>query len=83
MRILIRFLALVALIIAGAWLYFDQNFEPLLTTVVSFSTLLGTFYGENSYESPKQSQLVLNGATGVQANGNVSISVEKNERKDT
>lgn len=83
MRILTRILAFIAFIIASAWLYSDQSFEPFLTTVVSFSALLASFYAENSNNQTKQSQLVGKGSTAIQAGGNVGISVRENERKDS
>lgn len=53
MRIIIRILAFVALCISYAWLYFERSFEPALTTVVSLSKLISTFFFEGKTEEKK------------------------------
>ncbi|MBQ4880438.1 hypothetical protein J8M21_24880 [Pseudoalteromonas luteoviolacea] len=44
MRILIRVLTILALVISTGWLYFEPDFEPAFTTVVSLSALISTFF---------------------------------------
>ncbi|PJE77907.1 hypothetical protein CI610_03166 [invertebrate metagenome] len=83
MRIIIRILALAALCISCAWLYFERNFEPALTTVVSLSALISTFFFDGKPEEGSgQFQNIGNHATGVQAGGDVSINVESTDKKD-
>lgn len=44
MRILFRILTILALVISTGWLYFEPDFEPAFTTVVSLSALISTFF---------------------------------------
>lgn len=82
MRILLRVLSVIALGIAGTWLYFERSFEPALTTVVSISALISTFFIGNPQSDDNQSQSVKEGSTGIQAGGDVNISFNSQENKD-
>lgn len=83
MRIIIRVLALVALCISCAWFYLERSFEPALTTVVSLSALLSTFFfDEKPKEGSGQSQSIGKDATGIQAGGDVSINIGSTDKKD-
>ncbi|QZO11381.1 MULTISPECIES: hypothetical protein [Pseudoalteromonas] len=83
MRIIIRILALVALCISCAWLYFERSFEPALTTVVSLSALISTFFFDTkSEEASGQAQSIGKHATGIQAGGDVSINIGSTDKKD-
>lgn len=82
MRIILRILSVIALGIAGAWLYFDRSFEPALTTVVSISALISTFFFGNSQGKANQSQHVGDGSTGIQSGGDVNISFGSKQSKD-
>lgn len=83
MRITIRILAFVALCISCAWLYFERNFEPALTTVVSLSTFISTFFCEGkSEQGTGQSQAIGNGSSGIQAGGDVNINIGTSDKKD-
>lgn len=83
MRVVIRILALIALGISCAWLYFERSFEPALTTVVSLSALVSTFLFDGKPEKLSgQSQNIGNHAKGIQAGGDVSINVDPKEKKD-
>jgi len=75
MRILLKILSVVAMGIASIWLYFDHSFEPVLTTVVSISALISTFYFDGPQNNAKQSQNVENAGTGIQAGGDVIINM--------
>lgn len=83
MRILLRILTVIAVGIAGTWLYFDRSFEPALTTVVSLSALISTFLFSCNGNDVGQSQDIGNGSAGIQAGGDVNISLKSNKNKDT
>jgi len=82
MRVILRILSIIALGIAGTWLYFDRSFEPALTTVVSISALISTFLVGNSPDKASQSQIVGDGSSGIQSGGDVSISIGSKQTKD-
>ncbi|MEI8603996.1 hypothetical protein [Pseudoalteromonas sp. B160] len=82
MRTIVRILSVVALGIAGTWLYFDRSFEPALTTVVSLSALITSFFLGSPKSHEKQSQKLGDGSTGIQAGGNVNISMGERENKE-
>lgn len=82
MQILIKILSTIALVVSLTWLYFERDFEPLLTSVVSLSALISSFaFGKKSKdESEKQSQNISHNSSGIQAGGNVTIN---NSSKDS
>lgn len=82
MQVILRILSIVALGIAGTWLYFDRSFEPALTTVVSLSALISTFFIGNSPDKARQSQVVGDGSSGIQSGGDVNISIGSKHTKD-
>ncbi|CAK8715100.1 hypothetical protein KKHLCK_04195 [Candidatus Electrothrix laxa] len=55
MRTIIRILSLIAFVIAVAWACYDFNFEPILTSVVSFIALISTFIPLNKHEKDMES----------------------------
>ena len=83
MRIILRILAVVALIISAVWLYFEQGFEPVLATVVSLSALISTFFFRQKEATDKgQNLTVEDRSNAIQAGGDVSISIGSNSNKD-
>lgn len=81
MHIFIKILSSVALIVSLGWLYFEPNFEPLLTSVVSLSALVSSFMLGKKVkdDNEKQDQNVSDNSSGIQAGGNVTIN---NSSKD-
>lgn len=84
MRFIIRVLAFIALVISLSWLYFQRDFEPALSTIVSLSTLISTFLiKKENTEQMQQTQKVGNNSTAIQAGGNVRVSLkQQNEKKN-
>jgi hypothetical protein len=76
LQLLIKLLSSVALLVSLSWLYFEPEFEPLLTSVVSLSALISSFYfGEKvKGENEKQTQNICGNSSGIQAAGNVTIN---------
>ncbi|WP_156824252.1 hypothetical protein [Salinimonas chungwhensis] len=76
MQLVIKVLSVFALLVSLCWLYFEPSFEPLLTTVVSFSALISSFVFGNSNkdQSESQNQEVSSNSSGIQAGGNVTIN---------
>jgi hypothetical protein len=81
LHIFIKILSSVALIVSLGWLYFEPNFEPLLTSVVSLSALVSSFMLGKKVkdDNEKQVQKVSDHSSGIQAGGNVTIN---NSSKD-
>jgi hypothetical protein len=81
LHIFIKILSSVALIVSLGWLYFEPNFEPLLTSVVSLSALVSSFMLGKKVkdDNEKQVQNVSDNSSGIQAGGNVTIN---NSSKD-
>ncbi|MFT6732514.1 MAG: hypothetical protein ACJAS9_000695 [Polaribacter sp.] len=81
MHIFIKIISSVALIVSLGWLYFEPNFEPLLTSVVSLSALVSSFMLGKKVkdDNEKQDQNVSDNSSGIQAGGNVTIN---NSSKD-
>jgi len=75
-QLVIKVLSVFALLVSLCWLYFEPSFEPLLTTVVSFSALISSFvFGKNNKDqSGSQNQEVTSNSSGIQAGGNVTIN---------
>ena len=75
MQLIIKVLSYLALIVSLSWLFFEPSFEPLLTSIISLSTLISSyiFGNKNNEESVNQVQQVSSNSTGIQANGNVTI----------
>ena len=83
MRIILRILAVVILIISAAWFYSDQNFQSGLTVVGSLSGLISTFlFRQKGTRDKRQKQTVGDGSSGIQAGGDVNISIESRNSKD-
>jgi hypothetical protein len=81
LHIFIKIISSVALIVSLGWLYFEPNFEPLLTSVVSLSALVSSFMLGKKVkdDNEKQDQNVSDNSSGIQAGGNVTIN---NSSKD-
>ena len=83
MRVILRVLAFITLAISGLWLYYERNFEPALTTVVSLSALISTFlFKKDKKISEGQHQKVGKNSNAVQAGGDINISLGNNSNKD-
>jgi len=79
-QIFIKFLSGIALIVSLGWLYFEPGFEPLLTSVVSLSALISSFFLGKKTTDDKQVQNVSGNSSGIQAGGNVTVN---NSSKNT
>jgi len=85
MKLILRILALIALLISLIWLYFERDFEPALTSVVSLSALISTFVFSKvnkKQNNNEQHQTVGNKSNAIQASGDVNISIGNNSKKD-
>lgn len=83
MRIISRILAVVILIISAVWFYSDQNFQSGLAVVGSLSALISTFlFRQKGINGKEQTQTVGDGSSGIQAGGDVNISIESRDSKD-
>ena len=81
MKLIIRILAFIALLISSIWLYYEQDFEPALTTVVSLSALISTYlFGKEGDSKKRQQQKVGNKSTAIQAGGDVKISIGDSDK---
>lgn len=84
MKLTIRILALIALFISCAWFYHEQDFEPALAIVVSFSTLISTFlFSKKDNSKTVQRQKVSDKSTAFQAGGDVTITLNNNTTKES
>ncbi len=71
------------MLIAIAWLYFEPSFEPTITTVVSLSALLSTFFlAKENKDDSGQSQIVGNNSKAIQSGEDVNISLGKSNDKE-
>ena len=83
MRIISRILAVVMLIMSAAWFYSSQNLESGLAVVGSLSLLTSTFlFRQKGIRGKRQKQTVGDGSSGIQAGGDVNISIESKNSKD-
>ena len=83
MRIILRILAVVALVISVVWLYFEQDYEPALTAVVSLSALISTFFfGQKEAHNKAQNQNVGDKSSAIQAGCDISVSIGNNDNKN-
>ena len=72
MVIVLRILAVLALLISLAWLLLtDFGFEQVLAFVVALSALIATFLEKKKHG--RQGQKVSNSSFGIQAGGDVHI----------
>jgi hypothetical protein len=76
LQVFIKVLSGIALIVSLGWLYFEPDFEPLLTSVVSLTALISSFaFGKKiKDDKEKQVQNVSDNSSGIQAGGNVTIN---------
>lgn len=81
MQLFIKILSSIALIVSLGWLYYEPDFEPLFTSVVSLSALVSSFMLGKKVkdENVKQVQNVSDNSSGIQAGGDVAIN---NSSKD-
>lgn len=80
MRLIIRILACIALIISVGWLYYERDFEPALSMVISLSALISTFLIKKETDAHiQQTQKVDDKSTAIQAGGNVSIFLNQQD----
>lgn len=68
----IRWAAFIALILTCVWVYTDAKLESWIAAASALVVLLGTFLPVGS-ASPNQRQAVSEGATGIQAGGDVIV----------
>lgn len=80
-QLFIKILSSIALIVSLGWLYYEPDFEPLFTSVVSLSALVSSFMLGKKVkdENVKQVQNVSDNSSGIQAGGDVTIN---NSSKD-
>lgn len=76
MKVILRFLSVMAAIVSAVWLYSDQSYEPALAMVVSLSALAAIFLRTRNRGKANQTQTVDNGSSAIQAGRDVNISVE-------
>lgn len=76
MKNFVRCVALVGFICSLAWIYFEpQKFDPWIAASAALLTLLSLFIPDTVRLLRGQSQQIGDGSTGIQAGGNVSISI--------
>lgn len=83
--IVIKLLALIALVASVVWFLVEPGYEPGIAAVTSLSTLIGIWISERKSESHRKSsqvQTVGDGGVAVQAGGdahvgNISSGVSK------
>lgn len=79
LRVVLKIFAFIGFGVAVAWVYFEPNkYDSWVAAIAALVVLLGLFLPDALRRGEGQHQHIADDSTGIQAGGDVTISVNSN-----